>query len=149
MIKIRSANRGDVIYLEHMDKFWKKESISKGFVPRTRRGFIKIINQGAIVVVAEENGKLIGYVCGVIKKARRASANEKKYYLDLDSAYMLKTYRNRGVGKLLVRKLIAMTRKKDIDTVWVTADSTELQRLIDFYKSLGFKESYVYMKLKI
>ena len=149
MIKIRVANNKDVLSLEYIDATWKKESISAGFIPRTQKKFLKIIKEGAVVVVAEKEEKLIGYVCGVIKKAKKLSPNGNKYYLDLDSTYVLKQYRNRSIGKRLVKKLIIITKKKNLDTIWLTADSVELQRIISFYNHLNFKTSYVHMKYDI
>ena len=101
MIRIRVANNKDALSLEYIDNSWKKESISAGFMPRTQKKFLKIIKEGAVVVVAEKEGRLIGYVCGVVKKAKKSSPSGNTYYLDLDSAYVLKRYRNKGVGKQL------------------------------------------------
>lgn len=149
MIRIRVADKEDAPSLEGIDNAWKEESISSGLIPRTQKKFLKIIKEGAVVVVAENDGKVIGYTCGVVKKAARPSPNGKNQYLDLDSAYVLKQYRNRGIGKRLVKKLIDITKKKNLDTIWLTADSLELQRLINFYKCLNFKTSYIHMKYDI
>jgi len=148
-MNIRKANEQDVNALARLDSEWKSEGISSGFVPRSRLGFLKAIKND-IVFVAEAD-KVIGYILGVIKLNRKARyyLGKNEPYMLLDSVYVLKGYRNKKVGNRLVKALITESRKRKIKTIMAVADNINVEKIIAFYKHIGFDPLFLWLKYSI
>jgi len=56
----------------------------------------------------------------------------------LDNMFVLREFRNKGVGKKLVREFIEWAKKNNVDNVRVTAFAGN-SSVIAFYKEQGFK----------
>ena len=160
-IKVRIAQKNDGKNLYLIDKVWKKEAISPGFIPRTKQRFADAIEKD-IVVVAEKKNKIIGYALGSIKKSVKQHVDidqdvihmnefgKDKTYIDIDSLYVLKKYRSKGIGKILMKKLIKEVKRRGIRRVLLASDNKKNpEKLISFYKSLGFEIVVTYFMKKI
>ena len=157
-IKIRFAKKADSKALASIDNAWRKEAISPGFIPRTEQRFADAIKKDVVIVV-EKKGKVFGYALGTVKKARKQHLNidqdvlhindfgKDAIYTDVDSLYVLKDYRRKGIGKALMRKLMNEVKRRGIKHILLAADNKENpEGLIDLYKSLGFKIVVTYLK---
>lgn len=87
-------------------------------------------------LVAEKNGKLIGFITGKIGQFHQYKLSRHGEVINF---YIQKEYRNQGVGKQLLAALEGWFREKGCQVVrietWVFNQET-----IKIYKKLGFKE---------
>lgn len=89
---------------------------------------------GRPLLVAEEDGRIVGYGC------LSAFRGKDGYWpVAENSVYIHRDYRGRGVGRLLMELLIDLAREAGLRviTAWVDADN---QDSIAFHERLGFKK---------
>jgi L-amino acid N-acyltransferase YncA len=99
-----------------------------------QKGFLDDkINKKFPVIVAEEDGKVIGF--GMYGEFRFREAY--KYTVE-HSVYVDKDYHGKGIGKLLLQELIELAKKQNLHTMIAVIDE-ENQSSIDFHEKFGFK----------
>ena len=91
------------------------------------------INKGFPVIVAEFDGKTIGF--GMYGEFRFKEAY--KFTVE-HSVYVNESYHGKGIGKLLLQELIEIARKQKIHTMIAVIDS-ENQNSIEFHEKFGFE----------
>lgn len=96
----------------------------------------KIKDPNGFLVVAERNGKLIGYLSGGLSD--REAYRRIKKPAELENMIVSKGSRSKGVGGMLVKDFIRWCKSKKIDNILVIA-SSQNKRAINFYKNAGFK----------
>lgn len=86
--------------------------------------------------VAEEDGKIVSFVAS---DGNWFSKREGKVVGAIHELVILPEYRNKGIGKALVEKVIEYFKSRGLDTaeLWVGDKNTQA---LEFYKSLGFEE---------
>jgi len=86
--------------------------------------------------VAEEDGKIVGFIAS---DGNWFSKREGKVVGAIHELVILPEYRNKGIGKALVEKVIEYFKSRGLDTaeLWVGDKNTQA---LEFYKSLGFEE---------
>jgi ribosomal protein S18 acetylase RimI-like enzyme len=157
-IRVRTAERRDAAALALIDASWKREAVSPGLKPRTRKEFESTIGKD-IVIVAEEGGVPVGYAVGEAKRASKKhfeidqdtlhinDLGDNETYVDLDSLYVLRRYRKRSVGKAIMKELMKETGRRGIRQILLAADNKKNpEGLVNFYRGLGFKIVVTYMK---
>lgn len=91
-------------------------------------------NQRDTLFVAEIKGKVVGLIVFRSKNTKRLS------HTGSFTAMVKKEYRNQGIGKLLIKKLLDWAEQNPlIEKVSLGVLSTN-QRAIELYKSMGFVE---------
>lgn len=142
-IKIRKANEKDFNQIAKLEMAWEKEHISWGVKHPSKKELLKHIKKD-IVYVAENNQGLVGHIIGKINKAKKerdwAGIKKGTSYGYIDGIYIKKRYRNKEMGKLLIKKLLANFKDKKIKVVELKAVNKDLRRLVRFYEKVGFKE---------
>lgn len=93
-----------------------------------RRKYIENIGENELLLVAKENGKVIG-VCGVL---REDGINK------LRTIYVLPEYQGKGIGSRMWEEAKKFLDKQN-DTVVEVVDYNE--NAINFYKSKGFRDT--------
>lgn len=91
------------------------------------------INKYFPVIVAEENGKVVGF--GMYSEFRFREAY--KYTVE-HSVYVDNDYHGKGIGKLLLQELIQLAKKQKLHTMIAVIDA-ENQSSVDFHEKFGFK----------
>lgn len=99
-------------------------------VPWTETGFFTfLMREGALFLVAEEEGKIQGY-CGVIMAADEG---------DITNVAVSGQYHRRGIGTLLVKELMSQCASMGIRELFLEVrESNEAARKL--YEKLGFEE---------
>lgn len=154
-IKIRKASRKDINvivslarkladYHRKIDKFYKGGN-------ETLRGFKKTLTRSIgkkniRILIAETNGKIVGYFIGRIEKSKPIFVPEK--IGKISDAFIDKKYRRKGVGKKLFFELLKWFKKNKIKYLQVSVDSRNVIG-VSFWRKLGFKEFMKRMKMKI
>lgn len=91
------------------------------------------INKNFPVIVAELNGKVVGF--GMYSEFRFREAY--KFTVE-HSVYVNEDFHGKGIGKLLLQELIALARKQKLHTMIAVIDS-ENQSSVTFHEKFGFK----------
>jgi len=144
MIRIRKVNKRDIssiinlrnefdIYHKKFDKLLSINTKRKKF----NRRFIKnkFKNRSVILLAALDRNKIIGYTLGWIEK-KQPYDFRVGYICDL---FITKNYRNKGVGKILIKKLINQFKAEKIRYVGLDVYSNNKNAIKTFY-SIGFRE---------
>ena len=87
--------------------------------------------------VAEENGKIIGYIEGSVFKNYDIFKIKKKGLID--TLYVLPKYRKKGVAKKLVNEILKWFRSKGIKHFTLGTHALHKKAIL-FWKHMGFKE---------
>ncbi len=97
----------------------------------------RIIGKDGIVLVVENNKKIIGYLCGGISK--REFYRGKGVYVELENMFIEKEFRRSGIGARLGKKFIkwCQNKKPNRISVKVSAQNKEAKK---FYEKMGFRE---------
>ena len=85
------------------------------------------------VIIAEIEGKVVGF--GMYSEFRFREAYQ---YTVEHSVYLNENFQGKGIGKLLLGKLITLAREQKLHTMIGVIDS-ENQDSIEFHKKFGFK----------
>ena len=85
------------------------------------------------VIVAEINGEVVGF--GMYSEFRFREAYQ---YTVEHSVYLNENFQEKGIGKLLLEKLIALAREQKMHTMIGVIDS-ENQESIKFHEKFGYK----------
>ncbi|MCL4345913.1 MAG: GNAT family N-acetyltransferase [Candidatus Thermoplasmatota archaeon] len=93
----------------------------------------EVISGNAVAVVAEEDGRAVG-LCDI----HRIRPNSELDHVGTLGIAIIRQYRNRGIGKELIRKALELSRGKfEIVKLEVFAVNS---RAISVYRKAGFKE---------
>ena len=141
---IRPAKAKDLLILpelsmrlEELERDWdplirdprrQKSEYIKYFTKRFRQ-------RNTQIFVAEDNG-IIGFVMGEIQKVPDIYTQPFKGYVH--DLYVVKKYREKGVGRALMNEMLKWFKQKKIKRVEITA-YLDNENAIDFYKKCGFE----------
>ena len=102
------------------------------------------------ILFAEENGKAIGCVVGVIWEQTKKNKLEIGPHKigEVFILYLEKSYRGKGLGKKLYQEIVKYFKENECDSVWLSvfAPNTHAHNL---YKKLGFVEREIAMLKEI
>jgi ribosomal protein S18 acetylase RimI-like enzyme len=96
--------------------------------------------------IAIRNGKIIGYIVGGICKAETYRNMPKT--AELDNMFVLKEFRNKGIGKKLYHDFLKWCKSKNVEIIRVQASSLN-KEAINFYRKNGFKDYTLILESKI
>ena len=105
----------------------------------------KIEDESLLELLAEENGKIIATAAILFIEFPPSYTNESGIRAYITNIYTDPDYRNKGIGKTMLKKLIDEIKKKDIHQVFLFASKFGKP----LYQQLGFVESEEYMKLDL
>lgn len=152
LMGIRKATKRDLkeivrlrreFYLKYCcshDKFLNPEWAKRGLPISTALALKK-----GNLFIAEEDNKIVGYTVGEIKKQPPYIRYPKKGVID--NVFVKKEYRDRGIGKKLIKEIISCFRKKGVSWTYLLV-YPDNKKAYNLYKKLGFKEWFIEMNLK-
>ena len=156
MIKIREATLKDT---EQITKLWKglmdyhkkllklKNRLKKNSEAIFKKFVIKNIkSKNSILIVAEEDKQLIGYLMGFIKDEPPIYNEDKIGYIS--DGFVIKEKRRKGVMKKLVNKAKPFFKKKKMKRVYLRADTSNTVGVRSWEK-IGFKEKVKAMYIQL
>lgn len=106
----------------------------------------KITEKDGFVEVVETNGKVIGYLCGGISK--KLSFGKKAKYAELQSIFLEKKFRGKGLGSKLIKNFINWCKKKKVNYISLTVSVKNIITLT-LYRKLGFKDEALILEKKL
>jgi len=92
-------------------------------------------NPEALCLIAEDDGKKIGYIAG----SPKVFSYRMSKYAELENMGVTPEYRSQGVGSMLIDKFFEWAKKKGLDKVYLSAYSANTGALA-FYKKKGLVE---------
>ncbi len=98
-----------------------------------------INNPNTILVVAEENQEVIGFIEGRIMKSSNFPVLRERIWLQINSLVVDKKHRCRGTGQALFDYIIKWSKSKDVNSVELNV-YTFNESAISFYRKNGFGE---------
>ena len=105
-----------------------------------------IISKDSRVLVAEDNGIIVGFLIGKIESRPPFFEVEKRGFIGC--TYVQTQYRKQGVGKRLTNKILRWFKDKGIEYVELSVDyKNDLGHNV--WKSLGFETWHLKMKKRI
>lgn len=150
LFMIRAANLEDIPKLMKLDKNWDEENITWNFSKLTKKDFQENITDN-ITLVAEENNEIVGYLLATREKATSSKHTIKKNqkYLDIDSIYVAKNYRDKNIGSKLLKYFFKIAKNENYKIIKVAASSVDIISVIRFYEKHGFKPLFAILVKKM
>lgn len=142
-IRIRHANEEDLQQIVRLsEKLGRDESAMDSMVSPMPSEFQNpnwilknIKGENTVVFVAEVEGKVVGYSLGWVSQPWSYKA-KRGYICD---CFVEKSYRQRGVGKALIRAMLEWFKNKGVECVEADVYSRNAPSLA-LFKRLGFEE---------
>jgi len=143
---IRAATAEDVPRVRWLAEQWARdgETIGLGAVSAD------LLEQsvGGCFFVAERNGQVVGFVCARAKNndgAVSAVVEKGGRYLEVEDVYVLPANRSGGIGAQLVEAVARWARQEGVRYLLAYSSTREVDRVLNFYRSSGFKSWSVQM----
>lgn len=150
-MKIKEAKINDCKELSELEKEWSKEKISPLMVCNNEKELIKELKNSSIFLI-KINNKIVAYLVCKIRTAKETERvhdiKKGEKYADIDSIYVKKNYRNKGLGSKLLKHCLKKIKKAGYKRIILSADSTEMNKLVNFYEKHGFKTLFTRMMKK-
>jgi GNAT superfamily N-acetyltransferase len=162
MVKIRTIRKNDEKQLlelvtNFLKKYQRSKIVSKKLLSMIKykdydehlredvKKYMKLNPKKAAVFVADNNGKLIGYIYGRI-------LNKPKMVLSrigiIEDWFVEDKYRGKGVGEMLWKKLISWFKEKRCNRLELDVFTTN-KHAINIYHRLGFIDKLIVMTRKL
>lgn len=93
------------------------------------------------IFVAEENGKLIGFVTFSVRNVIRYS----RQIAELDEIFVLSEYREKNIGKQLMEKVEEKAKKLDCFRIYIES-AYDKESAHKFYEAIGYKNNGYHFK---
>jgi ribosomal protein S18 acetylase RimI-like enzyme len=103
-----------------------------------------INNPEACFLVAEDEGKLVGYIAGSPKKFD----DRMSRYVEIDNLGVSRDYRRHGVGKKLMETCLKWAKDEGFQKVHLRCYSANVGAL-EFYKHNGFQDTSVSLERRL
>jgi GNAT superfamily N-acetyltransferase len=145
-MNIRSAQNEDLETLLEMGK--QLHLVEKKFEPlltfsseeATQRYSRELINPNALLLLAEENQRPIGYLYAHAEKVEYLATNQME--CEIEVVFVFPEFRGRGVAQLLINRCIEWTKTKDVYRIktGIYAQNTSSQSA---FTKIGFEPYHI------
>lgn len=96
-----------------------------------------IKSEQSLCLIAKQNHEAIGFGVALLKQNKNWHKGLYKAYIDF--LFIKEEYRNQGVGKTLMKKLIQWIKKKKVTDIRLQVFHNSSETL-KFYRNMGFKD---------
>lgn len=155
-IIIRKATKkdlGDVLRLnldlfkKEYKEYDKKLNLKWTYGKIGKAYFLKrILGKDSFVLIAENEGKIISYLCGSVKKSPY-DYRKIKMFGELENMIVSKEFRGQGIGEKLVKEFLKWCKAQKADCISVNA-SVQNEKGIKFYRKMGFRDYSLTLEIK-
>jgi ribosomal protein S18 acetylase RimI-like enzyme len=141
-VKVRQATPDDVPSLvalfqelDRMQSDWRVFTPRPGFYDEVGDKYRESIEkENAVVLVAEDDGEVVGMAYGEVRVPSRFSDERA---LELSGVVVRSGFRGRGVGRELVHEAARFAQERDIEWVELKTFAPN-QGAMEFWETLGF-----------
>ena len=138
MIKVRKGSlhdaEGIAAVINSVIAEGKLTILDKPFTVQEEEEFLASLNNREAFFVAEVDGKIVGVQ--VISFYSKMYANN---HVATIGTWILKDYRNRGIGKLLIKETFPFARENGFVKILIYVMAHN-ERALRFYEGLGFRK---------
>ena len=129
-VRVLTLNEETIPELLEMSLLWEKEDITYGYVHNEVSHM-----EGRTILGAYNNNKMVGYLFGKIEKPERRNSiiDENTAYFEIEEIYVLKHYRNQGIGRKLFETIEAMMKEEGIEYIFLSTATKDTSRILNFY----------------
>lgn len=146
-ILIRECTHDDIESLFQLDQSWEEEGVSYLFTHGSMADFMADYERfREYYWVAENDGEVVGYINGSVRVNENQKVGilpDQQTYLEIENIYLRAEFRNQGVGGKLIEKLLGLANQNGIERFIVSTVTKDMDQIIHFYRSHGFKPWYV------
>jgi ribosomal protein S18 acetylase RimI-like enzyme len=141
-VKVRQATPDDVPALvalfqelDRMQSDWRVFTPRPGFYDEVGDKYRESIEkENAVVLVAEDDGEVVGMAYGEVRVPSRFSDERA---LELSGVVVRSGFRGRGVGRELVHEAARFAQERDVEWVELKTFAPN-QGAMEFWETLGF-----------
>ncbi len=146
-VLIRECTHNDVDDIFQLDRQWDQENIAYEFNYVSREEFIADLERfPTYFLIAESDEGIVGYINGSVRLSQGlAVIPEQETYLEIENLYVKSNFRNRYIGSQLLERLLALAEQNGIQRFLVSTVTKDMDKILNFYRSHGFKPWYVQM----
>ena len=152
MIRIEKATFNDEVVdqLLKLSKIWADENITYGLIANTREDLKEPC------YIALDNDNIVGYIFGHYYDNERKTTIEDgeipigEKCFDIDELYVLKEYRNKGIGKKLYQALEEEV-KDNVRFITLPTSTKDYLKVLHFYieeVEMTFHSAFLFKKTK-
>lgn len=137
----------DYYYDEHIFSkeylpFWEYKDKQAIFTETVEKWFTE---PGYIIFIAEENGEIVGHICGQVRERKPRILDKEGYVHDF---FVQKEWRGKGIGTRLFNALLDVFKEQHCNRLGILTNVGN-KKTIDFYHNLGFIDEALTMVGKI
>ncbi len=130
----------------HMERFGYGEPLfkyKKGHV-RIQTGFFRrtIRSRNGLILVAEDDGEAVGFVCANIQKLAPILVHDREVHIN--AIFIKEGHRRKGIGRGFFREVGRWAKKKGIFSLGLMTHVRNIGA-IKSYRKLGFEEHHLKM----
>lgn len=145
-VVVRFAAPPDVVGLVELKTQWAGRPAEAGESEQLRSALDEWLRRSDVAcAVAEHGGHLVGMAWMVVFERVPDLGDVNRHSADVQSVFVLPSYRGRGVGAELVRSLCDAADRRAIPRVMVHSST----RAIDLYRRAGFARSPTLLQREI
>lgn len=113
-----------------MSADWEAENSTYGYRKNDRSDI-----EGNRIFLAEQDGKLLGYLFGQEAKSERATSImvDGTPYFEIEELYVIPECRNQGVGRALFQFVEQELKATDIEYMMLSTATKNYQKILHFY----------------
>lgn len=113
-----------------MSADWETEDSTYGYRKNERSDI-----EGNRIFLAEQDGKLLGYLFGQEAKSERATSImvDGTPYFEIEELYVIPECRNQGVGRALFQFVEQELKATDIEYMMLSTATKNYQKILHFY----------------
>ena len=146
-MKIELIKKEDIPKVVQLSEIFAKENCCNGIVADDEKYFAD-----KIVAVCKIENQVVGYICCEILIQQKDNSYSKKgdSYFEIDEIYVLKNFRNKGIGKKLFAFMQDYAVLSNCKTIRLNAVSKSYKQLLKLYiNELGmtFHSAYLYKNI--
>ncbi|MEK7626231.1 MAG: GNAT family N-acetyltransferase [Patescibacteria group bacterium] len=153
MITIRKANIGDLKPIQNLSYklFRNDEGRISNLVmdwsqgPEGEKYFTDRIENRGVCFVAEDDGEVVGYITGEVKKD---ISWRSVHISELENIFIEEKYRHQSIGRRLFEELKNWSKENGAQKMTVSP-SIPNTSAIEFYKSVGFEPYSLELEMEI
>lgn len=139
---IRECTYKDLDCIISLQQQWRTEDITYGFVPADKSYLEGKL--GKYFYIAELNNMIIGFAFGTVHNAENMTIfNDGQSYIEVDDIYVLQSSRDKGLGSLLLDKLLDVAKENGIERSLIYSSTKDMDSIIKFYKKHDYKTWYI------
>lgn len=137
MITYRLLTEGDLPRVSELEHEWFLENITFGIVPSSPEALSGYVN--GISHVALDGDEVIGYINAEIEEQNEYNIFMRgESYLDVDELFVIREYRNRGIGEKLLSLTEQITASLGVANFFLSSATKDPDAVRRFYARRGY-----------